>query len=510
MESYSSMEQQRNPTLEDAWQRFAEYDHNANLTSDRFSVLRKWILILGVLATTLAITHALYLKSTEQELLMSLEKVSHWLVLLLPITVSVLLTGINKFERGVNWIILRGSSEALKNEIYRFRTRTGGYSEMQVAESTREMVLAKKVRSIGERLMKTEVNQSGLQEYKGVLPPLYGAADGDDGFTALSPDAYVKFRLTNQLNYYKRKSAELDSKIRRLNWQIILLGGLGTFLAAMGFEAWIAVTTAMVGAITSFIGYTQFENSLRTFNQAATDLESIRIWWRALTEEQRDTQEMYDRLVESAESVLQTEQSSWAQNLQDALAELLETDQQKLASTGIPELPAQPHLPDDTYIYEGNYPPDDDPYQLTPEEVAAMAEMEYSPDSVGDTVKSLDLSPSEDLYYDNEEVVSGSMGEVSSNTLAETASDMLAEVKAEGGIDEDVTNSPLINEDSVVGEDFDPDVPTIITEDVSNELAAQLTNDVLASAGLEVIEIEDNGVSSDEEDLDLFSEFSED
>lgn len=496
MESYSSMEQQRNPTLEDAWQRFAEYDHNANLARDRFGVLRRWILILGVLATTLAITHALYLKSAEQEFLMSLEKVSRWLVLLLPITISVLLTGINKFEGGVNWIILKGSSEALKKEIYRFRTRTGGYSGMQVAEDTQEMILAKRVRSIGERLMKTEVNQSGLQEYKGVFPPLYGAADGDDGFTALSPDDYVKFRLDNQLNYYKRKSTELDSRIRRLNWQIILLGGLGTFLAAVGFEVWIAITIATVGAITSFIGYNQFENSLRTFNQAATGLESIRIWWRALTEEQRRSQEMYDRLVESTESVLQTEQSGWDQNLQDALAELLEKDQQKLASTGIPELLPLPHLPDD-------------PYQLTPEEVAAMVDMGYSSDSIGDAVKPLDLSPSEDLYYDDEEVVSGSIGEVNSNILAETASDMLADVEAEDSIDENTTSFPL-SEDSAVGEDFDPDAPTIITEDVSNELAAQLTNDALASAGLEVIEIEDNGVSSDEEDLDLFSEFSED
>ena len=42
-------------TLEDAWQRFAELDYNADQVRDRFGQQRKWILAGGVLATLLAL-----------------------------------------------------------------------------------------------------------------------------------------------------------------------------------------------------------------------------------------------------------------------------------------------------------------------------------------------------------------------------------------------------------------------------------------------------------------------
>lgn len=489
MDSSSPLEDQRNPTLVDAWQRFAEYDYNANLTSNRFSLLRKWILILGVLATTLALTHELYLTAPTNDFLTSLSKPSRVLVVLLPITVSVLLTGTNKFSRGINWIILRGSSEAIKNEIYRFRTRTGKYGEDVIGEESIEMVLARKVRSIGERLMKTEVNQSGLQEYKGVLPPKYGAAEGDSGFNSLSPDDYLKFRLDNQLHYYKRKSAELDKKIRRLNWQIFLFGGLGTLLAALEFEVWIAVTTAIVGAITSFIEYNQFDNSLRTFNQAATDLESVRIWWRALPEAQRDTKHMFDRLVESAESVLQTEQSSWAQNLQDALAELLEEGQQQVRDIGIPELPPLPHFPDDTYtLDEDNFQKES--LELSPEEVSAMLEMD-------------------NYNYDEEETVSGSMGEGSSDILSDTTSDMFTDIEVEIPISDE--NLELGANDLIdLGENegYDPIMENPI-EDSTSESISDISPDILASAGLEFIEVEDKTNDGGDELID-WSELEDD
>jgi hypothetical protein len=40
-----------------------------------------------------------------------------FLVILAPISVSILLAGTVKFGRGVNWILLRASAETIKQEI---------------------------------------------------------------------------------------------------------------------------------------------------------------------------------------------------------------------------------------------------------------------------------------------------------------------------------------------------------------------------------------------------------
>jgi len=95
-------------------------------------------------------------------------------------------------------------------------------------------------------------------------------------------------------------------------------------LAAIGLEIWIAVTVALAGALSSFLELKQVEATLLAYNQAATDLEGIRIWWHALPREDRTKQENKEKLVMNTETVLQTELAGWVQEMRDALAELYE------------------------------------------------------------------------------------------------------------------------------------------------------------------------------------------
>ena len=357
----------RNMTLEDAWRLFAVYDHNASLSSDRVKKIRKLILILGVIATTLALVHQMFFIFISD---LKLAVISRILVILLPITISALLTISSKFERGVNWVLLRGSAEAVKHEIYRFRSQTGIYNEKNTRTESREIRLARMIKSINERLMKTEVNQSGLKPYKGNLPPpVYLASPDDDGFSYLTPSKYLECRLENQMNWYRKRTTELDKRIRRLHYQIILFGAVGTLLAAIGFEVWIAVTTAIVGAITSYNEYNQFEVTLTSYNLAATDLESIRIWWRALPENVKVSPETYSKLVYNTEMVMQSESQRWIQNMRDGLEELEEKGQDDagISRSGFPRLSPQetppsplPQIPED----EGLTPVDLTPADL--------------------------------------------------------------------------------------------------------------------------------------------------
>jgi hypothetical protein len=313
----------KDSTLEDAWQRFADYDHNAKITQKRFLGLRKWILGLGVAATFLAVFHSV-LKAVEIPWIAQANSWLRYLVILTPIVVSTLQAGTAKFKGGANYILLRGSAEALKRQIYRYRAQVGIYSPEKTKDEPREVKLARRVKTIGGQLMKTEVNQAGLTPYQGQLPPQYGAAEEDDGFSDLEPEQYLAWRLEDQLNFYQSRTKKLDKQLRRLQWLAFILGGVGTFLAAIGLEIWIAVTVALAGALVSFLEIKQVEATLLAYNQAATDLEGIRIWWHALPREDRTKQENKEKLVMNTETVLQTELAGWVQEMRDALAELYE------------------------------------------------------------------------------------------------------------------------------------------------------------------------------------------
>lgn len=306
-----------------AWQRFALYDANAGRQQKNFKRLRVWILVLGVLGTLLALS--------QTQLNLSLSgfngslgnQVLHYVIIVVPIAVAILIAAANRFSAGNKWVLLRGSAEAIKREIYRYRTRAEIYSKQQTTQVSAEAKLMRQVENIGRRLMQTEVNLSALQPYDGPIPPkMYGTAAEDDGLSYLTPDKYLNIRLGDQLNYYRLKTTRLEKQLMRLQWLTYIAGGAGTLLAAIGLELWIALTTALVTAFAAYLEYQQVENTLVKYNQALTDLANVRGWWLALPPEAQALQTNIDKLVSHTEKILQTELTGWVQEMQDALAEL--------------------------------------------------------------------------------------------------------------------------------------------------------------------------------------------
>jgi hypothetical protein len=158
--SETSQQSQSSPVnqqlLSDAWRLYCIYSNGAGAFQKRFLRLRRRILILTVIGTTLAVLDSQYRESLQfskacnkaEALLairtfLSCNPVTEWikifllsqkdwlqpilgfLVLITPIVITVLVAGAAKFGRGVNWILLRSSAEALKSAIYRYRTLIG-------------------------------------------------------------------------------------------------------------------------------------------------------------------------------------------------------------------------------------------------------------------------------------------------------------------------------------------------------------------------------------------------
>jgi len=355
---------------------FTIYDRSATNAQKRFIFLRLLILRLSVIVTLLAVLQSEFKNYHDGfDLTLALRQYFPYfpnvrqfigdflgiLVILAPISVSILLAGTIKFGRGVNWILLRASAEVIKQEIYRYRTQVGNYSDPKL----RDLNFAHEIQAINERLMKTQVNQSGLfwnepkvnkrqswfkkridelkeridKFWSKFLPKQWQKKQDNqsvvsdpkpDPNSPLTAEQYINERLIEQLKWYRNKTLDLDKKWQLWQWWIYLLGGVGTFLAAMKLDVWIAVTNAIAASILSFLEFRRLDSTLIGYNQTATNLENILWWWYALTDEARTEPKNIEKLVESSERVIRSETTGWVQEMKDAMANLYKVEEKDL------------------------------------------------------------------------------------------------------------------------------------------------------------------------------------
>ncbi len=335
-----------NPTLYWAWARFALYDFNSVSFQKEFRTLQRWILSLGVVVTALALALTQFqtllvgpnwsfsfLMWTKSFTLFDALRLP---VIGLPILITLLISLSTRFNSGNKYTLLRAAAERVKRELFAYRTHAGSYSDKQLAGASRDAVLQQRVEALGRDLMQTEVKDAALSPYPAgfPLPPkMMGEAAPDDGFSALTPDRYDEVRLTNQITFHRLKVGRFSSELKRLQLTIYFFGALGTFLAAIGLELWIALSTAVVAAITAYLQYTQVEYTMIRNNQTLIQLQNIRAWWRALSVEDKKDQKNIDGLVETTEKLLDDQLAGWVRQMGDALSSLRSQQEKEKAET---------------------------------------------------------------------------------------------------------------------------------------------------------------------------------
>jgi SLOG in TRPM, prokaryote/SMODS and SLOG-associating 2TM effector domain 1/Protein of unknown function (DUF4231) len=314
-----------NVALRLAWERFAKYDENAGRQQKSFSTLLWCTVWLGVSATVLAVLQkqlkAIPTPVDWQTARTLVGKLLYYLILIVPISISILVAATNRFKTGKKWVLLRGSAEAIKREIFHYRTRTGKYSDEEIAKASTspEILLSQVVGNIARRISQTEVNELALKRYDGSLPPPYAAAETDDGMSFLEPDAYIAGRLDDQRSYFESKTIDLEKQLRWRQWLIYIIGGVGTLLAAINWQIWIAVTTALATALAAHLEHFQIEATLVKYNQSASDLLTVKSWWQSLSKTDQAKPANRQLLVQSTEQILENELTGWVQRMQDAM-----------------------------------------------------------------------------------------------------------------------------------------------------------------------------------------------
>jgi hypothetical protein len=96
----------------------------------------------------------------------------------------------------------------------------------------------------------------------------------DDGFSFLKPERYIDLRLKNQLNFYLISAPKLDTQINQMQVAILVAGGAGTLLAAVGAELWVALTTALATALTTALASRRVEEMLVRYNKCTKCIDA--------------------------------------------------------------------------------------------------------------------------------------------------------------------------------------------------------------------------------------------
>lgn len=297
-------------TLRIAWARLDEMDKAARIRQRRFRSLEMALILLSVLAALFSIltiaAPATFPKSTL-----------HIFVILTPIAISVIGAYNSHFRDGTKWILLRGSAEALKREIFRFRARAGAYSDAQCLRDSRESKLAARIKDITSSLEQSEVNKTSLEMIVTPNPVRE---------TFLTPDQYVAVRLQDQSNFYVNKTRKLASQLSWMQILIYLAGGAGTLLAAIKLDLWVALATAVVTGLITKLQIDQVETTLVQYNQTLSSLRNIETWWTALSRWEKGRRNNIDLLVDQTEKTLQSETAGWVHQMQQELDKLTEKE----------------------------------------------------------------------------------------------------------------------------------------------------------------------------------------
>ena len=294
--------------LRSAWKRMVELDLQSSKLNKQSIQLRKWIAILGVVATFLAIIT----NELRDEVYEVIEQILRGLLILVPIAISVIAAYSNKFFGGANGFVMRAGTEEIKKEIYLFRTVLRNHPE-------RDKWLSRRLTTIQRRTYKSLGGELIIDAYEGKLPKYYNPDDpnSDPGFTDLTGDEYMRYRVIDQRDWHRNKIVKLKAERIRIQLIILVMGGFGALLAAVppewtpgwGLASWVALTAAIASAYTGWEQLRGLDKILTIYSRVILELTIIRDEWEAIAPHQR-TEVDFVNMVRMAEDVM------WAQNMQ--------------------------------------------------------------------------------------------------------------------------------------------------------------------------------------------------
>jgi hypothetical protein len=335
--------------LRTAWQRYLEYSTASNKRKRTQEAVRQFIIVLSVVVVVLAVIST-YLSTARGRLevlaaspvvtaeaqaealgglcafmrqpdpagclasvnnLIELNKI---ILIALPLLIAGTLTWMMQFMPGTAWIGYRIGAELVRYQLVLYRMSAGDF--MGKGPNEQQELLLDRVKQARRR-----VDQLGSSEPYTLPTPVDLAAavkakcddERDDGFSPLTVDEYLLYRIRPQREWYIRKLHRNYNDLRNWRAAVLFVTGLGAFLVAINLEPWVAVTTALATGAGIFIDLKMYGRTYAIYHTAVMELDEEVARWQALPQDRKDEPREISEFVKTVEDILQRERERWMQ-----------------------------------------------------------------------------------------------------------------------------------------------------------------------------------------------------
>eukprot|EP00282_Hemiselmis_andersenii_P037558 CAMPEP_0169426518 /NCGR_PEP_ID=MMETSP1042-20121227/250_1 /TAXON_ID=464988 /ORGANISM="Hemiselmis andersenii, Strain CCMP1180" /LENGTH=1005 /DNA_ID=CAMNT_0009536455 /DNA_START=113 /DNA_END=3128 /DNA_ORIENTATION=- len=310
-----------------------------NWYAGRFKWISKILFALSVLvSTSLSIVTVVALNRPDLIPKDSLRII----VLIHSVLGSILAATMTFVKPTLKWQQLRGSSLALESEIWKFRTRCsryslGGKAASSIYAKDTEGELLMVVEEVKQHTLKAAsvMNTSLMSSFDytsqpdgggghlqaravpsrvnaGYLQVLGGRALQGRLPLAHQPDDYLQLRVYPQLAFYQGRMPRYSNLRTFFEASFTLFALSGTVFSTLDSQEWAAVVTAVAAGLTAWAEFSGTEKKLYRYSESASQVGSAVMWWNSLAEVDKASTVQISRLVETCETIFQTEGQSWS------------------------------------------------------------------------------------------------------------------------------------------------------------------------------------------------------
>lgn len=311
------------PALVSAWQRLLDYDLISSGQKSAYQATRSWIIVLGLFTTAAAVFNS-YVPV--------LEGVFRIALIIMPIATVLLMNYASQFAGSTVWLQHRASAEIIRSQIYRYRVRVGDYQGKTPRE--RQYTLLNSIQDINRQVTSQGApphTQTPVAELITTVRQKTNVPAEDDGFSDMTVDDYIAWRVRPQLEWYTQKIKNDYSNMRKERVWSLVVSGAGSILAAMGemFAALVAVTTALGVALNRRAELRMYGATYSIYQWAANNLQEELEEWNILPDSEK-TEDRITEFVLRVEGVFSEEREMW----RDQATQIQMSSEQAIFSNG--------------------------------------------------------------------------------------------------------------------------------------------------------------------------------
>ncbi len=289
--------------VESAWRDQAVWSETANRLKAELTKWRNRAAVAGVIGALLETLAGVLTGVSGWWWLRALLALAG--AVILAVVPYVLRTKASK-DRVREWVRARSTSEALKEEIYRYLVGAAPYGSNPAPAA-----LVGRCQAAKDKVRDLSAHAAAVEPAKKERP------------LELDPAGYVEQRLEGQIkSYYQpqgRRNALRAKRLHDLEFGLgllaVVMGAMASAVAATGLDwlsylsPWVAVVTTAGGAVTAHLAASGYDHAAMTYYATADRLAGLRDIWQA--DPNRLEPARVGKLVDDCENAISTENEAW-------------------------------------------------------------------------------------------------------------------------------------------------------------------------------------------------------